>query len=328
MVRRRHFNPAVHVAAVALLGIALAGCSGVTSRGDLWLQHMGVRPDEPPIAVEQATVCTEYRDYATYAQQLQEAYHSRATQNRWWIYGAGILGLGAAAASGGLAIAGATATTIALLAVSGGFSAGAFATIDNPELARLYTATANQIDTALKESDRQLALGTGERRNAPSGCERALRTLKDGVSEARTVLELGRTSSAVGALIRAKAERDALDKVIAGAQGPDPTRVSRSAAITNINPVDGLTANGPRTVDLTVENIDLDKVAKSDVKVVLGAVDRRYDVDSVTKSKEFTYTVKFKAPDVPPDPAKTDYAVTLLVGKSDRAVTGMILKYR
>jgi hypothetical protein len=326
MVRRRRLNRAVRGAVVGLLSIVLVGCSGVTSRGDLWLQHIGIRPDEPPIAVEQTAVCAEYAHYATYAQQLQEAYHSRATHNRWWIYAAGILGLGAAAASGGLAIAGATATTIALLSVSGGFSAGAFATIDNPELARLYTASSNQIDTALKESDGLLAIGTDGKRNATSGCGPALRTLKDGVSEARTTLELGRTNSAVGALVRAKAERDALDKLIAGAQGPDPTRVSRSATITTINPA-SLTAAGSRGVALTVENIDLDKVAMNDVKVVLGAVDRRFDVDSVTKSKDFTYSVQFKAPDGRPDPAKMDYEVTLLVGKSGRAVRGAILKY-
>ena len=64
------------------LALILAGC-GTTSRSDLFRHHFGIRPDEPKIVT--TDTCAEYIEYAGYAQQLLEAYHLRATQNRWWI---------------------------------------------------------------------------------------------------------------------------------------------------------------------------------------------------------------------------------------------------
>jgi len=211
-----------------LLGL-LSGCA--TSRMDLMRSHFGFRPDEPAIVTTDSS-CKEYTEYVKYAQQLQEAYHSRATQNRGWLYVAGILGLGAAAASGALAAASAaTVGTLALLAISGGFSAGAFATIDNSELAATYTAAANSVDVALKDADAELLkdpdpkLPTDSRYRDPVRCARALQVLRAGVSDTRVSLELRRTNNAAGALARAIAARNELDKVIQAAQPPttDPT---------------------------------------------------------------------------------------------------------
>jgi hypothetical protein len=199
---------------VLLLVLAglLAGCS-TTSRADLMRSHIGVRPDEPK--PKSRVGCAEYEEYLSYTQQLQEAYHSRASQNRWWIYVAAITGIGAAAASGALAAATAVSVgTLALLSISGGFAAGTFGALDNTDLAKLYTSAANAIDQARLDSER-LAPGGDD-----AACHRALVALKERIVEVRTTLELGRTNTAAGALIRAKAEREALDKVLRDFEQP------------------------------------------------------------------------------------------------------------
>jgi hypothetical protein len=312
---------ASRVTILVVVSTALVGCAH--SRRDLWLQHFGVRPDEPRIAVPGATtdpdtaptkICDVYTDYVQYAQQLQEAYHARATQNRFWIYAAGIIGLGAAAASGGLAAAAAGATTIALVAISGGFAAGSFAAIDNSELAKVYTSAANKIDAALIAADREQRTDT----NTPpaTGCRLALATLKDGVFEARTTLELARTNNALGALIRAKDEQKNLTKLIEAVEEASPTRVTVTGRITEIDAT--TKATFPEVV-LTVDNVQLDRVAAADVKVLVGTADG-VGVQGITKTAEFTYTVRFKAPDIPGSSGK-EFPVTLLVGKSRERVT-------
>lgn len=52
---------------------------------DLFPQHLGFRPDEPKV-VKDNNGCAEYIEYVGYTQKLLEAYHSRATHNRVWIY--------------------------------------------------------------------------------------------------------------------------------------------------------------------------------------------------------------------------------------------------
>jgi hypothetical protein len=154
---------------MASQGARLAGCaavllclmaitSGCAGRMDLMPNHFGFRPDEPAVVKGQTQdlkrACAEYEAYITYAQRLQEAYHSRATQNRWWLYVAAITGLGAAAATGGLAAAGAAGVgTLALLGISGGFAAATFGTLNNDELAKMYTLSANSVDKALQKAD-------------------------------------------------------------------------------------------------------------------------------------------------------------------------------
>jgi hypothetical protein len=142
----------------AVLLCLMAITSGCAGRMDLMPNHFGFRPDEPPVVQEHmrdlTLACHEYGAYVTYAQQLQEAYHSRATQNRWWLYVAAITGLGAAAATGGLAAAGAAGVgTLALLGISGGFAAATFGTLNNDELAKMYTLSANSVDKGLQKAD-------------------------------------------------------------------------------------------------------------------------------------------------------------------------------
>ena len=209
----------VRTTALILLAGVLIGCS------PLMRAHFGMRPDEPELQLpagetppakssasekqEKPDRCKEYGDYSRYAQQLQEAYHSRASQNRWWIYVAAITGLGAAAASGALAAATAVGVgTLALLSISGGFAAGTFATLNNTELATLYTSSANDIDKARVAAEgKRLKAGRDD-------CNAALRTLKQRVSKARQKLERGRTNTAAGALERAKAAHEELDKLL------------------------------------------------------------------------------------------------------------------
>jgi len=198
----------VRTTALILLAGVLIGCS------PLMQAHFGMRPDEPELqlpaaAAEKPDRCKEYGDYSRYAQQLQEAYHSRASQNRWWIYVAAITGIGAAAASGALAAATAVGVgTLALLSISGGFAAGTFATLNNTELATLYTRSANDIDKARVAAEGQRIEASG------NDCNAALLTLKQEVSKARQKLERGRTNTAAGALERAKAAHEELDNLL------------------------------------------------------------------------------------------------------------------
>jgi len=193
----------------------LSGCATLP-------QNLGIRPNEPAIAPK-ADLCDQYVTYATYAQGLQEAYHSRSSQNRGWIYVAGLVGLGVAAASGGLAAATTVAAgTLALLAISGGFAAASFATINNSDLALSYTVAANKVDTALMESRAKLVASTTSAGYTNDSCAAALSTLSAGVSEARTHLEVARTNNAAGALARAKDQRDLLNKSIGDLEAPPP----------------------------------------------------------------------------------------------------------
>jgi hypothetical protein len=195
---------AIRGVSLVCIGLILSGCAGT-------IQHLGIRPNEPPPVVKESA-CGEYVKYVEYAQQLQEAYHSRASHNRGWIYVAGVLGLGVVAASGGLAAAGAAGVgTLALLSIGGGFSAGAFATLDNSELADLYTISANRVDAALAEArkDGRAAAPYSD----PSACNTAFGKLVEGVSKARIDLETARTSSAKGVLIRVKAQKELFDEL-------------------------------------------------------------------------------------------------------------------
>ena len=149
-------------------------------------RHMGVRPDEPsPEKAAKPSACDEYRRYFIYAQELQEAYHARASQNRAWIYIAGILGLGTVAATGGLGAAtAASAGTLALLSVSGGFTTGVFATLDNATLADMYTIAANRLDTARRRADAMLPK-QADRYGDEERCAEALTRLRGLVTRRR-----------------------------------------------------------------------------------------------------------------------------------------------
>lgn len=216
-----------------VLGAILTGC-GTFSNSDISFgSRIGFRPDDPQIRVKlnaSPDSCEEQLNaYIAYAVDLKEAYRTRATQNRSWLYVAGIVGLGVAAAAGGLGIAGAAAGTIALLSVSGGFTAGAFATIDNSELANVYTVAANDIGSALAHVEARMT-----RCRSAEDCSGQLAYLREAVTTARNTLETARTSSAAGALARATAQKKLLDDEIAKVQtqfaAPAKTKAEKDAA--------------------------------------------------------------------------------------------------
>jgi hypothetical protein len=307
-------------------------------------QHLGIRPDEPPPATEvlvavgasttrKATACDEYVEYLTYAQQLQEAYHARATHNRSWIYAAGLLGLGALAASGGLAVVGAaTAGTLGLLTISGGFSAGAFATVDNSTLAELYTIAANKVDAALAAARK-----TGPA--APyvdadvSRCKTALDDLREKVSEARIELEEARTDSAKASLVRAAAALETLRKQV-GTLGlnafdvSQPTKTDLVVGDSIILVVSG--GKSPYTVTRTpdVAEFDVRSPTKANnylatIEVKSGARETGYDVvvlDSAGHSKLMRFQVKATTT-TPPPPVASKISVEGVPKDGDLTIT-------
>jgi IPT/TIG domain-containing protein len=326
--------------AMPLAGLVFSGCAGMTAR------HLGIRPDEPESGVTSKGLCAEYQVYHTYAQQLQEAYRSRATQNRWWIYIAGIIGLGTVAASGGLAAAAAATTTIAYLSVSGGFTAGVFATLDNSTLAEIYTIAANKVDTALVEADMRLTVTKSAKSSAsgcapgsPPGsttgsppdsatgstmtryedepaCKTALDFLHKRVSKARTALEEARTDSAKAALQRSAAQQQALQQTAAQFAATNPTLVS--ASITDITPTTFVTSGTSVTLTVT-----MGAVQQTDLTVGLG--DQLVPVTELRNSGS-TWQVSFVAPELPPG----SYGPVLIVGENELKIenkSGKKLKY-
>lgn len=300
-----------------VLASTLSGCARFP-------QHLGIRPPEPQILVT-AAPCEEYEVYAKYAQELQEAYHSRASQNRGWLYAAGILALGVAAASGGLAAAAAVgAGTLGLLAVSGAFASGSFATLNNEALALSYTVAANSIDQALKETRAQLAFTDANDRKkgyTSSSCAAAFPMLVAGVSDARTHLEVARTDNAAGAMARAKDQLKILKEEIAAVEAADITRVVVTSTIVDIAPLEPAKPAAATSVKITIQHINLSQVGLEEVKVVFGS--KRFPVDSIARpdANPTTYALTFTAPAVPPDAGKTEYRpVVLLQGKT--RVTG------
>ena len=210
----------------------LTGCAATfRSESDLaWWARLGFRPDEPSPAPassspNDAELCKNLDRFVWYARDLKEAYRSRATQNRTWIYVAAITGLSVAAASGALAAASTVAAgTLALLAISGGFTAATFATIDNSELANVYTVAANDIGTALANVE------AWPGRCPSDNCAARLAYLTTVLSKARNMLETARTSSAAGALARANAQKTMLDREIARVEAETKARDAKLKA--------------------------------------------------------------------------------------------------
>ena len=214
------------LSAALLVVTVLAGCG--VFKGDIdFGPRIGFRPDSPSFAVQGtgADSCTALQQYIRYAENLNEAYRSRATQNRTWIYVAAVVGLGVAAASGALAAATAVAAgTLALLAVSGGFTSATFATIDNSELANVYTVAANNIEKSMTAVRLRRCPAT------PAECAAQLAYLTIAISSARNTLETARTSSAAGALARATAQKTLLDQEITKAATDLKARTAAEAA--------------------------------------------------------------------------------------------------
>lgn len=287
---------------------------------------IGMRPAEPPfVIVATDGPCLEYQTYWKYAAELQEAYHTRATQNRGWLYVAAILGLAVMAASGGLAIATtAAAGTLGLLSISGAFAASSFATINNEALAVSYTVAANSVDQARRDSQNRLRfVGSDKKVYTPASCEAALPILIVGVSDARTHLEVARTDNAAGALARARDQLKLLKDQIAAEQttaaAADITHVTLTAEVVNVEPrVPEKDAEGkPKPVTITVRNAKLDTIGLGEVKVVFGTKELAPTAIAQSDPDDlYTYTVKFTAPATKPDEGKLYRPALLIQGKT------------
>jgi len=204
--------------------LLLSGCTAA---------NLGIRPGAP-VFNDEEPACRQFAELVNYSQTLQEAYHSRATQNRWWIYAAGTLALGTAAAAGGLGLAGGAGLTIGLLSLSGGFASGFFAYIDNPTLADIYTLSANQVGDALSKARGELRYDNEKGTLEPASCQEALKTLDNAVTLAKSGLESARTDSAAAAVARGKAQLDAFKKFLETATptATAPATASPSPTIT------------------------------------------------------------------------------------------------
>jgi len=309
---------------LVLVGV-LSGC------GTMMPRHMGIRPDEPTPATTD-TACKVWVDYEEYAQQLEESYHSRATQNRGWIYVAGIVGLGVMAASGGLALASAaTATTLGLLSISGGFAASSFAVINNDALAGSYTAAANSVDQSLKSAREKIVFDKGGRTEA--SCVIALSTLNEGVSGARKELEAQRTNNAHLALARAIEQKQMLDKQIAAAQATveaaDLTQITVTAEIADVTATPTtLSATAKADVTLTIKNFKGDGVTISDLQVALDSKLKLLPISTITKSDTDpnTYIVVFTVP-ANTATAGTAYTPELVIKGKNRLKASKKLTY-
>jgi hypothetical protein len=188
--------------AVCALVALLSACSSMNPQSAM----LGIRPATPELTLTDP--CKDLKTTLQYAKDLQESYHARASMNRFSIYVAGILGLGTAAATGGLGAAGAAALTLALLSISGGFASGTFAVIENGELAKSYAISANEIEKGITSA-------TADAISDPSHCGKPLTKLNCYLTKAKTELETARTMNAVGAAKRAENELTELKKVIA-----------------------------------------------------------------------------------------------------------------
>jgi hypothetical protein len=253
--------------------------------------------------------------YVNYSRDLQEAYHSRASQNRWWIYVAGTLGLATIAVSGGLAAAAASTTAIAIVAISGGFTSSFFAFLGNDVLAGNYTAAANSVDLAIAAA----AVNKAD----PDQCAAAYVALVKGVSVAATQLEGDRTMSAAEALKRANTEKATLSKqneaalkALRDAQIRSSVVVRSPASITKIKP-DSIAK--PELVTLTVGNVNFDTVARVDLKVKLisDGVAIQVAAPPAPTGNPDEYEVRFMPPKDPPSPQPPDgYSPELVVQDS------------
>jgi hypothetical protein len=307
---------------VILIGLLLSGCAGT-----MMPRHLGIRPDEPAAGKDMTggpadTICEEYKAYSTYAQQLQEAYHSRATQNRWWIYVAGIVGLGTVGASAGLAAAAAATTTIALLSIGGGFATGVTATLDNSDLAQIYTIAAQNIDSAIADADTHLKVSAPEKNRYADqvACKAALDHLHNQVSDARKLLEGSRTNTAQGALQRAAAQQQALQQAAAQFAQTDPS--VPTPMITDIT-----SAQTPvrKNTEATLTVSPLGTVQPDDLQIQLPG-NPLVQVTGVKGDGDNAWKITFTAPDLPAGGAY-DPIVVIKKARKTQNKSGKKLQY-
>lgn len=266
--------------AIALLVAASFLSSGCGTFGT----YLGVRPDSPAITpssnvtkecarregdlkvVTQLTLaCEGYLSHVEWAQQLDQAYRTRATMNEWSIYLAGTIALGALSAVGGLGIAAAASTTtIGLIGVSSGFASGFFGLLNNSARAGFYTVAANDIASALAEAAKKV----GTPPTAQSYTD-ATAILHDKVELATTWLETKRSEAAAAAAAAAQKEQ-------ATQQMQDKLALVEKAALVAIDPA---SSKVQKPATLTTSGVDLTKY-KGKVQALIDGESAKAEVKS------------------------------------------------
>lgn len=265
---------------------------------------MGVRPGFPKLA-ENDTPCTRYEKEFNYTVELQEAYHTRASQNRAWIYIAGILALGTTAATGGLAALGGAAVALTALSLSGGFASGSFALIDNQTLAAVYTSSANRLAEGLRDAEKKADFDGGTRTG--ESCESALVTLAAARTTAQTELETARSNASAAAMIRAREETTRLDELSTTLQ---QNQIARRLQGAQISGPEVLT--DPAYAELLVSGADLSIVQLGAFEVHVGS-STTSQIEPRPLSAQ-RYALRFRIPAAKPD--ETDPRRVALVIRS------------
>jgi hypothetical protein len=253
---------------------------------------MGIRPNPPGGAFSQEVLdscakrhssedkdlypqCLDFYSVVQWANQLTEAYRSRATMNEWSIYFAGTLALASLAAVAGIAATGhGGSDALAIIPIVGGFTSGFFALLDNKAKAAAYTEAANEIGVALGAAMTNL---TDDKPRYST--TRA--TLYQDIVRATNKLETQRSTLAAAA-----AEKRV-----------DTERLQNEATRARINAAESEKLEPTQTskgklVKLTVRKIDLSEFDEKDIKV---SVDGKPSEIVVVGFD----TVTFRAPDVP-----------------------------
>ena len=230
--------------------------------------YFGVRPDSPAITPSGnvtkecarregnsqgrsnsvsplGLACEGYLSHVEWAQQLDQAYRTRATMNEWSIYLAGTIALGALSAISGLGLAAAASTTtIGLIGVSSGFASGFFGMLNNSTRAGFYTVAANDIASALAEAAR--TVGTPPTAQSYTA---ATVILHDKVGTAAAWLETKRSEAAAAAAAAAQKEQ-------ATQQMQDKLALIEKAALVAIDPA---SSKVQKPATLTTSGVDLTK---------------------------------------------------------------------
>jgi hypothetical protein len=318
----------LRIVTLGMLPWVLVSCSSLS---------LGIRPNEADYQTqsqESEMACPEFRAYAKYTMALQEAYHSRASLNRFSIYASGTTGLATITATAALAAASSPSLgTLALISLGGGFATGLFALADNPTLADIYTIAANRLETARQVAEAKLQPGTDGKLNTNHvACKDALDYLRQEVVQAKNNLERARTDSAVAALQRAAEQAKKLNKLADDIKKETAAQVVLRGEITTINPsqIDEVTDGKEREITLTTTSVDPALITQNDVRVIIGGQTISATWNSVDPNIG-RYAVKFKAPAKCPYVTQAEYSPILLVGSAERRVEtkqGVVLKYK
>lgn len=265
------------IGALLLFPTLLTGCSTMSPYG----RYFGVRPDGPEMLQNNSpsipaecdkldangtAACLRYVSYVKWAEEMGQAYRSRATMNEWSIYVAGTIALGALAAVGGLGVVGAAASeTVGLLSVSTGFTSGFFGLLNNSERAGFYTHAANEIALARAQAEEAI----GHKRGAEEYTE-ATRILAKAMAEWTTWLETQRSEAATAAAKSAEVEK--ANKELADLRREVQfAKIVKVATLESIDPAEGTETEHP-TVTLTTKGIDLEEYTE-DLSLRIGGID-------------------------------------------------------